>query len=206
MESDVSENFDVDNDRYEKCDVFQVYALRTINLSVAFEKLQQHVKRSGSDVYAVRIDATDEPNLAVTWGVPLDVMTAWSSKNAYDKWHLVNDQMLQDLSILEQMQQDKASTKGNIPSHYHLVYRFDSTMLSEFENKKNGGRIVRLDIARRGAMVIPKTEITVSGSGDAHLNLEGFMNNAIAHRPHRVLYIFDPEELTTARVSNRSSK
>ena len=89
--------------QYEKCDVFQVFNIKTDNPSVAFNNLQHLICLTGSEVYAMRVDTTDDFDnpLSSTW--PQEGITAWTSKEAYDKWHLVNDQILQDTVLANEI-------------------------------------------------------------------------------------------------------
>ena len=198
---------------YPKCDVYTVHSLRSMNASVLFDKLQSDIKKIGSDVYAVRVDTTDDYSCMISSRMPLDKMMAWTSKEAYDKWHLVNDQILQDNVISDQIFNIFPFSNGKVHSHLHLVYRFDSILLEQHELYKYNHecrnvrfdiagtrheihnsecRVVRFDIAGKRILIIPKTKIRFKTIETNLLDVQGFMNDSVEHRPHRILYIFQP--------------
>ena len=205
-------NFDEDH-VYPKCDVYTVSFLRTMSMngSILFDRLQQDIKKIGSDVYAIHVDMTDNFNCTISSRMPLDKITAWTSKEAYDKWHLVNDQILQDNVLSEQVFKLDVSN-GRVYSHLHLVYRFDSVLLQQYELHNSECRNVRFDIAGtrhevnnyecrvvrfdnagRRTLIIPKTKIRFRTIHSCLLDVQGFINDSVEHRPHRILYIFHPK-------------
>jgi hypothetical protein len=202
-DTSVEEESCVEEDNFPKCDVFQIFPNKwTMNVSVAYNKLQQHIQRSESGpVYAVRIETTDDFDAPVTGTRPLDCITAWTSKGAYDKWHMINDEILQNDKISHPINNQSGIDNGMVASHYNVVYRFDSVVLRQFEPSNNECKYVRFDIAKKHQRIIPKTKMSFGG-GDvdgikALIDIQKFMQQSVVDRPHRIMYIFQPEKIVS---------
>jgi hypothetical protein len=81
------------------CDVYQVYNILNEDPTPELSFLRRFVNDRGGEIYAERydMDNTLQPHV---FDHRYDILTIWTSKIAFDKWHFINDHLIDTPSML----------------------------------------------------------------------------------------------------------
>jgi hypothetical protein len=152
---------DKDFENYHKkhgvlCDVYQLFDIKEINPTGPITQLTNFILKHGGRVYAERLDFEADS----LDGFPFQVVTVWTSKEAFDKWHFVNDHIIRNPK-LNRSGGNKHKDVGCIQSHKHLLGRIQSVALEMVDEKDDMYTVSKFEVPY-GDKVIPQMKYTVS--------------------------------------------
>jgi hypothetical protein len=112
------------------CDVYQVYNILDEDPTPELSFLRRFVNDRGGEIYAERYDMNNTLQPQV-FDHRYDILTVWTSKIAFDKWHFINDHLIDTPSML-------CVTHGerHIDSH-RMLHRVSSAILLPSEIRQN---------------------------------------------------------------------
>jgi hypothetical protein len=113
------------------CDVYQVHDIPYEDPTPELTKLRKFVDDRGGKIYAERYDMNAYLSHS-EHNHPYDIVTIWTSKIAFDKWHFINDHLIDKPSMLNPRHGGSTGTLDalilistffteSIPHHFYQV-------------------------------------------------------------------------------------
>jgi hypothetical protein len=153
--------------------------------------LTNFIFKNGSRVYAECLDFEADP----LDGFPFQVVTVWTSKEAFDKWHFVNDHIIQNPKM-NRSGGKKHKDVGCIQSHKHHLGCIQSVALEMGDKKNDMYTVYKFEIPY-GDKMIPQMKCTVSYRQDYWFEEEDLMFENTGHHDSNteigIVYVFPPK-------------
>jgi hypothetical protein len=172
------------------CDVYQVYNILDEDPTPELSFLRRFVNDRGGEIYAERYDM-DNRQVPHKFDHRYDIVTIWTSKIAFEKWHFINDHLIDKPYMLRL---DDEGEK-HIFSHRWL-HRVNSSLLIPSEIKQNLFTVFKFKFLVEDH-VMPRIRSTITHRQDNKLyetdcTLDP-QNLIDGYSAYGILYIFPPQ-------------
>jgi hypothetical protein len=177
------------------CDVYQVHDIPYEDPTPELTKLRKFVDDRGGKIYAERYDMNAYESHS-EHSHPYDIVTIWTSKVAFDKWHFINDHLIDKPSMLNPRHGRRHRHVGCIDSHQYLLHRVNSSSLLPSEIKQNLFSVFKFEFPVDDH-VMPRIRSTITHRQDNTIRETEYTLDPPAlvdgYSAYGILYIFPPQ-------------
>jgi hypothetical protein len=138
------------------CDVYQVTEIKDNEPNTQLTTLRNFIDSKGGEVYASRIDIEADPLDDIAY----PVLTVWTSKTSFDKWHFVNDHIIENQTMIRYDSKARGDV-GCIDSHRRMLFRVQSIAFTMCEKRERSCTVLKFE-KPCGRKVLHQMKCTVS--------------------------------------------
>jgi hypothetical protein len=171
------------------CDVYQALNINDDDPTRALSWLRNFVYSKGGLLFAYRLDIeVDQLD-----GIPFNVLTVWTSKAAYDKWHLANDRIIHRCGSDGVVSRNLKGV-GCIDSHRNIEKRVQSVALAIGQKNEDNYTVFKFEIPFSDR-VMPQMKSTISYRDSYRFQESEYCFPTVDHDKDTefcILYVFPP--------------